>query len=91
MVDYLQYFILSTLVSALIIFHERTHAVRYVALGVFAVFCAAFAEPAGRLAGFWDYSVGPFFFGASALTIANYFNYIIVVYFVSDKIYRRCA
>ena len=89
MFDYFQYFILFTLVSALIIAHERKDFTRYIALGSFTVLCAAFAEPLGRLAGFWDYNVGPFLFGASVLTILNYFNYIVIVYFVSEKLCRR--
>ncbi|MBI1971742.1 MAG: hypothetical protein HYS53_00420 [Candidatus Aenigmarchaeota archaeon] len=89
MVDYFQYVILSTLVSAAILYVERKEALRYAALGMFTVFCAALAEPLGRFAGFWSYNIGPFFFGASAFTIANYFNYIIIVYFVSEKLRRR--
>ncbi len=89
MVDYFQYVVASTLISALIILREKRFAARYIALGLFTVICASFGEPLGRLAGFWDYSAGPFFLGASVFTILNYFNYIIIVYFASEKLRRR--
>ncbi|MBI3412917.1 MAG: hypothetical protein HY051_02440 [Candidatus Aenigmarchaeota archaeon] len=88
MVDYFQYVAVSSLVSALIILHELKDFKRYVALGMFTVFCALFAEPLGKLMGFWDYYTGPYFFGANVFIIANYFNYIIIVYFASEK-FRR--
>ena len=89
MLDYFQYVVLWTLVSAVIIYVDKRNATRYIALGLFTVFAALFAEPLGRFAGFWDYSVGPLFFGANVFTILNYFNYMITVYFFSEKFRRR--
>ncbi len=91
MVDYFQYVVLSTLFPAAILWAERKQAAHYAALGAFAVLCAMFGEPAGRFMGFWDYSAGPFFFGASVFTIVNYFNYMIVVYFIANKAYGRLS
>ncbi len=89
MIDYLQYFFISSLLPVGIIYRERKNAAKYCWLGVFTVVAAALAEPVGKLAGFWDYSAGPLLFGAHLLTILNYFNYIILVYFISEKIAGR--
>ena len=72
-----------------IIYREKKGAVKYCWLGIFTVIAAFFAEPAGKLAGFWDYNTGPLLFGSNLLTVLNYFNYMILVYFVSEKIVRR--
>lgn len=89
MIDYLQYFFISSLLPIGIIYRERKDAMKYCWLGIFTVIAASFAEPMGKLAGFWDYGVGPLLFGANLLTTLNYFNYVIIVYFISEKITRR--
>ncbi len=91
MIDYLQYFLAWTLLSAVIIHHERKKAMTYVTLGIFTVLSASIAEPLGKLAGFWSYNAGPLFLGANVFTILNYFNYIIAAYFVSEKFMERLA
>ncbi len=91
MIDYLQYFLIWTLLSAAIIYHERKKMLKYVSLGLFTVSAALVAEPLGKVAGFWSYQVGPLFLGANVFTILNYFNYVIMVYFVAEKIASRLS
>ncbi len=89
MPDYLQYFALWTIAVVVLLYMDKKNAARYAALGVFTVLLAAFAEPMGKVAGFWDYDTGPLFFGANVFTILNYFNYNLLVYMISEKVYRR--
>ncbi len=91
MLDYPQYFFLWAIVSAALLCMDKKNAARYAALGAFAVLAALFAEIFSFHAfpGFWIYNVGPLLFGVNVFTIANYFNYMIVVYFISEKLRRR--
>ncbi len=90
MPDYLQYFALWTVVSAALMYMDKKNAARYAALGAFAVLAALFAEILSFHAfpGLWTYNVGPFLFGVNVFTIANYFNYMIVAYFLSERLRR---
>ncbi len=89
MIDYWQYFLISSILPVGIIYRERKEAMKYCWLGIFTVVVASLAEPAGKLAGFWNYNTGPLLFGSNLLTMLNYFNYMILVYFISEKIMRR--
>jgi len=87
--EYFIYSLIATIPLILILYADRKNLKNYICLGILTVCMALVFEELSVYLGFWEFHSLPKIINVSALTVVNYFHYIVFCYFAGNKLSRR--
>ncbi len=85
MVEHLIFFAAMTIPLAMLYAYDRKNIVKYLGIGILAIFLDLIWDPIGMSFGLWRYASQPQIFGMSVYMLLLYVHYLSFSYFLGNK------